>query len=533
MPQVRIDEREVKVDSDATILEAAQQAGLNIPTLCYREGYAARASCLVCVVKVNGDEQLVPACATKVAEGMVVESETEEVHDARRTALELLLSDHLGDCVAPCQNICPAHMDIPAMIRQIAAGHLREAIATVKEHIPLPATLGRICPEFCEKGCRRGGDGEAVSIRLLKRFVADQDLASPHLYLPLCKPPSDQRVAIVGAGPAGLSAAYYLLREGHACTLFDEQDQPGGMLRYGISPERLPREVLDAEIDIIARLGAKFRSDVHVGTEPSLNDLRQQFSAVLIATGETSEKQAAALGVRWGGRGVTADGDTQMTDLPGVFVAGSALRPSQHAVRAVASGRLAAQAIGCYLAEQAISVERRPWSVHMGRLDQQELAQLAEEASPVGRVIPVGGENVGFSEAEARREAERCLHCDCRGLQDCKLRQYAIEYGANPSKYAGERRRFVQDRTHPEVIYEPGKCIACGLCVQFASELGAPLGLTFLGRGFQVRVGAPFSETLVEGLKQGAETCSKVCPTGALSLREPTGSSQRLPGRAG
>ena len=531
MPRVRIDEREVEVDPNATILEAARQAGLNIPTLCYLQGCAAPASCLVCLVKVDGDERLVPACTTKVADGMMVKSETEEVRTARRTALELLLSDHLGDCIGPCQNICPAHMDIPAMIRQIAAGCLREAIATVKEHIPLPAVLGRICPEFCEKGCRRGAHDEAVSIRLLKRFVADQDLASANPYLPTAKPTSGQRVAIVGAGAAGLSAAYYLLREGHACALFDEKDQPGGMLRDAISPERLPREVLDAEIDIIRRLGAEFRSDVHVGTEPSLNDLRQQFDAVLIATGEISEEQAAALGVRWGRRGVTADGDTQMTDLPGVFVAGSALRPSQHAVRAVASGRLAAQAIGCYLAEQAIWMEGRPWSVHMGRLDQQELAPLTEEASPAPQVMPEGGEGTGFTEEEARREAERCLHCDCRGLQDCRLRQYAIEYGANPGKYGGERRRFVQDRTHSEVIYEAGKCIACGLCIQLASKLGTPFGLTFLGRGFDVRVGAPFSETLAEGLGQAAEACSKVCPTGALSLRKPPGSSQRLPDR--
>ncbi len=531
MPRVCIDNREVEVDPNATILEAARQAGLNIPTLCYLQGCAAPTSCLVCVVKVDGDERLVPACATKVTDDMVVESETEEVRTARRTALELLLSDHLGDCIGPCQNICPAHMDIPAMIRQIAAGCLREAIATVKEHISLPAVLGRICPEFCEKGCRRGAHDESVSIRLLKRFVADQDLASANPYLPTAKPTSGQRVAIVGAGAAGLSAAYYLLREGHACALFDEKDQPGGMLRYAISPERLPREVLAAEIDIIRKLGAEFRSDVHVGTAPSLNDLRQQFDAVLIATGETSEEQAAALGLRWEGRGAAVHADTQMTDLPGVFVAGSALRPSQHAVRAVASGRLAAQAIGCYLAEQAISMEGRPWSVHMGRLDQQELAPLIEEASPAPRVMPEGGEGTGFAEEETRREAERCLHCDCRGLQDCKLRQYAIEYGANPAKYVGERRRFVQDRTHPEVIYEPGKCTTCGLCVQLAAELREPLGLTFVGRGFDVRVGAPFSETLAEGIKQAAEACSKGCPTGALSLRKPPGSSQRLPDR--
>ncbi len=207
MPKLLIDNREVEVDNGATILDAAGKLGIEIPTMCFLKDYKPSTSCMVCVVKIEGLAALVPACGTVVKDGMRVESNSEEVLQARRAALELLLSDHLGDCLGPCQVICPARMNIPLMIRQIAAGKFQDAIATVKKDIALPAVLGRICPKPCEKGCRRAVFDEAVSICLLKRYVADLDLQSANPYLPPCKPTENTRVAIVGAGPAGLAAA--------------------------------------------------------------------------------------------------------------------------------------------------------------------------------------------------------------------------------------------------------------------------------------------------------------------------------------
>ena len=153
---------------------AADKAGVSIPSMCFLKGCAASTSCMVCVVRVNAAQSLVPACGTKAVDGMVVESDSPEVLAARKTALELLLSDHVGDCMGPCHVTCPAKMDIPVMIRQIAAGEFAEAIKTVKKDIPLPAVLGRICPAPCENACRRRLQDSAVSICLLKRFVAAQ-----------------------------------------------------------------------------------------------------------------------------------------------------------------------------------------------------------------------------------------------------------------------------------------------------------------------------------------------------------------------
>ena len=517
MPRLTIDNQQVEVPDGATILDAARALGIDIPTLCFRQGLAPSTSCMACVVKVNGRASLLPSCATRAEDGMAVESETDEVREARRTALELLLGDHLGDCVGPCHSLCPAQMNIPRMIRQIADGRLRDALITVKLDIPLPAVLGRICPAPCEKGCRRGDHDGPVAVCLLKRFVADADLASDAPYLPERKPPTGKRVAIVGAGPAGLAAAWFLLQEGHACTLLDDHERPGGMLRRGVPEERLSRDVVDAEIAVIQRLGAEFRTGVRVGDAVSLDELRRDFDAVLVAAGEGAAEQ---LGLPTGAKGVEVERHTLATPVEGVFAAGSAVRPQRMAVRAVADGKAAAASIAQFLAGRPVTGPRKLFTTRIGRLNDREIAAFMEGASDAGRVEPSAGEVGGFSDDEARAEAARCLHCDCRKPASCKLRRYAEACGASPARYKAERRPFELHGRHPEVVYEPGKCIACGLCVQTAAKAGEALGMTFIGRGFVVRVGVPFGESIAEGLAKAARECAAACPTGALALRE-------------
>ena len=160
---ITIDGHPVDVAPGESLLEAARKLGLDIPTLCYLEKCGPLNSCLVCLVRVNG--RLVPSCGTRVAPGMVVESETEEVHEARRTALELLFSDHVGDCLSPCQRLCPLLLNIPVTLRHLEAGRLAEAIASVRGALPLPAVLGRLCHHPCEQGCRRGHWDDPAAIR--------------------------------------------------------------------------------------------------------------------------------------------------------------------------------------------------------------------------------------------------------------------------------------------------------------------------------------------------------------------------------
>ena len=271
--KIKINDREITVPAGRTILEAAKELNIDIPTLCYLDGCERFTSCMICIVHEVNSDQLIPACTAPVTEGMEIVTDSEKVKGARRDTLDLLLSEHVGDCEAPCHRICPANMNIPLMIRQIQEKKFEDAIITVKRDIALPAVLGRICPAPCENGCNRKFQDEPVSICLLKRFVADIDLARDSPYRPELKNKTGKRVAIVGSGPTGLSAAYYLIQEGHDCCIFDGNPKPGGMLRYGVDDERCPGSVLDSEVDRILELGIGFRPEHALGKQMTLDEL--------------------------------------------------------------------------------------------------------------------------------------------------------------------------------------------------------------------------------------------------------------------
>jgi NADPH-dependent glutamate synthase beta subunit-like oxidoreductase len=411
-------------------------------------------------------------------------------------------------------------MDIPTMLRQIAAGQFRAAIATVKRDIALPAVLGRICPAPCERVCRRGDLDSPVSICLLKRLVADVDLASGDPYRPVCRPATGKRVAIVGTGPTGLSAAYYLRQLGHDCTIFDENAQPGGRLLRETSETELPRNVLRAEVETITRLGIVMKLGERISPD-GFAGLRSSCDAVLLACGATARPQVAGWGLPVTQRGIEAKRRTYETALPGVFAAGSAVRGTALVVRSTADGKEAAAAIGQFLSGRPVTGAAEQFTTKIGRMHGEELARFAAGASDEPRREPAGGLAAGLSPAEGRVQAARCLHCDCRGQTSCKLRKYAELYGANPHRFKSARRTFEQDARHAEVIYEPGKCIDCGLCIQIAAAAGEPLGLTFVGRGFDVRVAVPLERPLSEALTKVAAECVAACPTAALAWKSP------------
>lgn len=518
MPDLTIDGRTVHAPEGATILEAAALADIEIPTLCYLPHKPPQTSCFLCVVRVEGTSRLLPACATRVSDGMVVHNECDEVRAARRTAIELLLSDHLGDCVGPCQSVCPAHMDIPQMMALTARGRFREALIVVKEAIPLPAVLGRICPELCEKGCRRASYDAPLSVCLTKRFVADYDLASEHPYMPECAPPTGRRVAIIGSGPAGLSAAYYLRRAGHACVVFDEQEAPGGMLRYGVSRDVLPEQVLDNEIEIIRRMGVVFVPRTRIGRDASLLELKREYDAVLLAVGDVRDGRNEWASLTFGSQGLQVDRASMMTSMEGVFAAGGALLPLKHAVRAVADGRAAAYAMSEYLMGSPAGTVDPGFSVHIGKLDAQEVLPFLRFGTPDGRQSP-SSQDRGFTPEEVQRESRRCLQCACSAASRCRLRMFAQRYDAQPLRYSGERRGMGIDDSHPDILFDSGKCIACGICVRIAAEAHEKLGIGFVGRGFGVRTAAPFHAAMVDGLREVALACADACPTGALVRR--------------
>ncbi len=282
---VTIDNHILSVEAGTTLLRAATENGLKIPNLCYDGRVELYGACGLCVVEVEGTPKLLRACSTKATDGMVVHTDTERVIRARKVALELLLSDHDGDCKAPCTKACPANTDCQGYVGLIANGEYTEAVRLIKEKIPLPSSIGRVCPHPCEKQCRRQFVDEPVSIAFLKSFASDMDMASAMPYVPSVEPDTGKTVAVVGGGPAGLTAAYFLRRQGHSVTVLDAMPKMGGMLRYGIPEYRLPKSLLDKEIQQIADLGVEMRNNVNIGRDTTVEALRAEYDAVILAAG--------------------------------------------------------------------------------------------------------------------------------------------------------------------------------------------------------------------------------------------------------
>ncbi len=268
-----------------TILEVAKENGIEIPTLCYDERVAVYGACGLCVVEMEGSPKLLRACATTISEGMVIKTDTPKVIASRKAALELLLSDHNGDCRPPCALACPAQTDCQGYVGMVANGQYKEAVKLVKDRFPFPASIGRVCPHPCETACRRQLVEEPISIAHIKSFIGDKDLESGDPYMPEVGAPTGHTIAVVGGGPAGLTAAYQLRRKGHEVAVYDAMPKMGGMLRYGIPQYRLPKEILDEEIGLIEGMGVEMRPSRKIGRDVSFSYLRKKYDAVVVSVG--------------------------------------------------------------------------------------------------------------------------------------------------------------------------------------------------------------------------------------------------------
>jgi formate dehydrogenase beta subunit len=453
--KLTIDGVSVEVERGATVLGAAQSAGIYIPTLCYHPSLQPYGGCRLCIVEIENMRGLPTSCTTPATDGMKVTTNTSQLQELRRSFLQLILTEHPNACLTchrrercgpydiclrhvsvnercvscpnnkqcelqylvdyigieevtlpykykelpadftreplirrdynlcvlcgrcvqmcadvrgigaigfanrgfdtvvgtsfdrplqdsgcrfcgacvevcptgalmdteaaykpdceweevavPCKHACPAGINVPLYVYLIGEGKFQEALAIIREKVPFPGVLGRVCIHPCEEACRRSALNDPISIKFLKRFVADRDYGFwKHRARKLS--PTGKKVAIVGSGPAGLTAGYYLAKAGHAVTVFEQFSKAGGMMRVGIPDYRLPPEVLDGEIDIIKEAGVDIKLNTRIESIDGLFD--QGYEAVFLALGA---HRGQSLGV---------EGDK----LPGVFDGASFLR---------------------------------------------------------------------------------------------------------------------------------------------------------------------------------------------------------------
>jgi ferredoxin len=498
MIQIKIDTIELTVPAGTTILKAAERIGITIPVMCHNENVPNHASCMVCSVKNNLTGNFIPACESKVQKGMDLSCNTEEVFEFRKNALELLLSDHTGDCEAPCRVGCPAFMDIPKMNRLIAQGNFTEALANVKEEIALPLILGYICSAPCEGACRRKQVENAVSICQLKKFVALENTD----YFPPKEADKNKKIAIIGAGIAGLTAAYHVLRYGYNCVVFDKNPSAGGSL-LSVSEDELPQSILEKEIDILQKYGAEFRLNTPVNSRT----LKLEYDAVIIATGADSKEAD-----------IEINKESYTTNYPNVFACGSVIAPVRMAVKVLAQGKTAAKAAHIFLSGNTVIKQQKTFNSRFGKLTETEILEYIKESKAADRTVPLFGVLPGFAKEEAVIEAERCMHCDCRKSKSCILRLLSDQYQADQRKYKPEERKIIRKYFKTDVlVYEPEKCIKCGLCVETVKRNGELVGLTYIRRGFDMHISVPFNQTLDKAIEKAAIECIQTCPTGALS----------------
>lgn len=283
---ISINGQSIVAQENITILEAAKRAEIKIPTLCHLKGIAEDRPCGICVVTVSGREGFVLSCSEVIAEGMEITTESKELSEQRKQRLSVLTKVHFGDCKAPCNLTCPGQINVQGYIAHVAKGQYEEALRLVMDRNPLPFSVGRVCPRFCETRCRRILVDEPVSINHLKRFVADWCMEHD-IDLKLVKAePTGKKIAVIGGGPAGLTASFYLAMKGHDITVFEAMPQLGGMLRYGLPAYKIPRTILDYEITAILKLGISVKLNQKWGKDFTLQDLEKQgFDATFIGIG--------------------------------------------------------------------------------------------------------------------------------------------------------------------------------------------------------------------------------------------------------
>lgn len=328
--------------------------------------------------------------------------------------MDVLRLDTFTREIPACQSGCPAGVDMRSYLYLLNQGDLYGAMRMLRDELVLPAVTGHVCTHPCESKCFRNDVDEAVNINAIERFLAEywlKEKAKPATRIHAGK------VAIVGSGPAGLAAAYLLVKMGYPVTIYESMPAPGGMMRYGIPEHSLPRNILDAQIDYIRDMGAEFVTGVTIGKDVSLDELKSKsYKAVLAAVGAKKGMKLGIPDLR-----VNSDGKLKVarnslySGVTGVFAAGDAINGKTSVVEAIASGKQAALAIDWYLKGKDMKTFKVPVQRIVKKPPKEGIEKKPRQSAPVIIDKKLTGSfrevRAGFNEETALTEAERCMSC--------------------------------------------------------------------------------------------------------------------------
>ncbi len=497
---IEIDDQEIEVSEDMTVLDAAAAAGIGIPSLCFSRRHGACNACMVCGVR-EVDKDIIPACSTKVRSSMRIDASSPEVRAFRKHALEFLLAEHVGDCDAPCRLSCPVFFDIPAMLHKIAANDFPGAADLIHDGMPLPHLSCMLCKRRpCEKACRRGRHDTPLDIvAILHAALRTKDF-------PPENQPRKYSVAVVGGGCAGLAASDMLSKHDCRCTVFESGDKPGLEIAGLLAPEY--SGLLENELARLAAAGITFRCSAKITPEDVAGWLLKEFDAVLLCVGSHSMNIFSSL-LKTDENGAFTRLQSFMTSVKGVFAAEDmAIHAS--GIQAVADGVESGHAVISWLEHGRHFVAENRYDHRFGEVTAEDMRQFTDGTNSIKTAVT---DNAG-----AGLEAARCLHCDCRKYESCLLRRHASEYMTQQFRIPSQRHAFKRIDAG-EIIYEPGKCIRCGICIKIGEAEGKAVGPVFNGRGYEVELGAPLGHSMMEALEGIGPECAAACPTGALSIK--------------
>ena len=564
-----IDGKEVTAIPGEAILRAAQRAGFNVPTLCDDEKLAPAAACRMCLVEIEGYHRPMPSCHLPVEPGMKITQASESLFKLRKQNLEYILSDHNAYCMPPCQISCPTHIDIPGYLELMAKGQHVEAARLVKEVLPFPYMLGLVCPKPCQEVCRRGLVEEEIAICQCHGYTGEMVMEMDKAPTPFPQlPATGKRVAVVGAGPAGMTAAYYAALKGHAVTVFDMMEKQGGIARYGIPEYRLPKVKLDKELNSVWQLrDTEFKGGMMLGRDFSIDDLfTQGYDAVFLGIGAWRSNELRIPGedlpgvieainyLRMNAEGnpVPVGKGQKVVVLGGGFTTFDCARTSRRlgaevtvvyrrsrkemgavtVIQCIAQGKLAAKAIDRYLAgddmarvaEEIAAEEAVPELIDIVPYKPEEPQVRMPMLPFTERVQSFQLIENGYDKAAAEKEAARCLQCVCPDVGRCHLQRLSLEHGLTDNRFHRaepvDYHDYEYDFSHDFILRDLNKCINCTQCVRICRDVIGANCYGLMGGGYDSIVTTPWNVSLKYTDCVSCGACAETCPTGALMMRE-------------